>query len=196
MKRPWLSTRHPTELQALCALMRACCACRHACAVCARARKTEWKNRTSAAFEATSWRGLPVKALLQAGAIVHQLPGCRASFTGALSHRQLRVCDSWLQCAHESHWQVHALAEIRHIRERSVSIDTVYDSSASLRHRAGRSREILDADYQDFAKNLNTGLFFVASHKGNQVDSSAFSSWCIFGDLFGKFFAFSAGPAL
>ena len=74
-------------------------------------------------------------------------------------------------------------------RERSASIDTVYDSSVSLRYRAGHSYETLDMDYRDFSKSPNTGLFVVARHKLNQVEFSAFLSWCIFGDLFRKFFS-------
>ena len=71
LKRRWLSRRHPTELQALCTLMRVCCACRRACAVRACARKSSGRIEPLSHSEPTSWRGLPVKTYLQAGAIVH-----------------------------------------------------------------------------------------------------------------------------
>ena len=55
---------------------------------------------------------------------------------------------------------MHALAELRNVRERSASIDTAYDSSASLRHRAGRSHETLDVDYRNFAKKTEHWFMF------------------------------------
>ena len=80
----------------------------------------------------------------------HTLPGCRAPFTGALSHQQLRDCNPWLECTRESHEQSHVVTAMRHFRERSVPIGTVYDSSVSLWHQARDCHETLDVDYRDF----------------------------------------------
>ena len=60
-------------LPALCALMRVCCACCRVRAVCARAQKMSRRIEPLSHSEAMSWRGLPVKAQLQAGVIARHL---------------------------------------------------------------------------------------------------------------------------